>query len=235
VSALRDLVRPTGVITGGTGHRAGPSEGYVRFRASFYQHMGLVAELNGPVVVTGGMGLHTIVDRPLREGLTTYAGRPPLQMRIPLLFDQWQVGQSVDPVIRMLEKMHGRDETIPEPPAMIIEGKGVPHNYRREPNLRFVFDGDPEWDDDVRYSHGVRCYASCVVTVMQKTGVTVLPDPKSGHARRYFRVQSQGPRSLRTIGRYFHVEGGWRTMMRLNPSVRDVDRMLKVGEQVRYQ
>lgn len=230
-----------GVVKGGLDQQPLPAIGSVRFRAVSHEDMGLVVELNGDVIPSG-YGEFGVTDRVGNVGITGYTGRKPLSLQIPLLFDRWTSQDSVEDEVRMLERMHGLDPALDQPPAIIIEGFGVPHSYSRAPNYRFAFNGDIQWDDaDIRYrdSDGHRLFVACTVSAIllvrpQSLAAATTPAADSGSTRHTYTVPKTGhPRTLKGIAKKFGKD--WHAVRKLNPRLPgDPDKALNAGTQVRY-
>lgn len=225
-----------GVVDGGLEERPLPAPGFVRFRAVHSDKMGLVAELNGTVKPTG-YGEHDVTDRPGDVGITSYKGRAPLALAIPLLLDRWSERKSVEAEVRMLERMLGLDSQLDQPPTIIVEGFGVPHSYTRAPQNRFVLSGDPDWGEErFRGTDGHRSYVEVAVTARLLVRPETIEAPGAGgssSARRYYTVPRTGhPRTLRGIAKKRHVD--WRRLRQLNPRLPgDPDHGLRGGTKVR--
>lgn len=215
-----------------------PEPGFVRFRAVRHPHLGLLAELNGPVKVTSGYGEHEVIGRPRQVGLLTYTGREPLTLEIPLLLDKWALRGSVEHEVRVLERLHGLDPDLPGPPRIIIEGIGIPHSYSRDPARRFVLSGNPEWGDEPRIISGARAYVEVVVIARQVPRLETLKEADDdGHgdkARRHFFEVPEGDRhrTLKSIARKFKTD--WKKLRKLNPKLPgDPDHEIPAGTRVR--
>lgn len=75
------------------------------------QRFSVLADLTtGAPTITGGYAKWTVVDRPLRAGLTVFQGYDPSTMDIPILFDDFidGQGQQIEEDIALLELMAGR-------------------------------------------------------------------------------------------------------------------------------
>lgn len=69
----------------------------------------VLADLNtGRPSITGGGAKWNTIDRPQRAGLTVFGGYDPLQLVVPVLFDDFVAGLSVEDDIDLLWKMWGR-------------------------------------------------------------------------------------------------------------------------------
>jgi hypothetical protein len=227
-----------GVAAGGIEPLPLPEPGFIRLRAIAHDNVGLVAELDGPVTAPSGYGTHDIVDRPQRVGITTYHGRAPLTLRIPLLFDRWTTQASVEPEITLLETLFGIRQ-FTRPPQIIVEGFGVPHSYSRDASLRWVLSGDPEWGDDIRFLPvgGHRTFVQVVVNALQVSlpSTVTEPAPPKGRAAPRKHVRSTSTlNTLRKIAK--HNKLNWHTLRTLNPRLpADPDKSLKAGTKVRVR
>lgn len=227
----------SGVVEGGITDLPLPVAGFIRLRAVGHDEVGLVAELDGPVTVPSGYGAYAVVDRPQRVGITTYSGRAPLSLRIPLRFDRWSEQKSIEAEITMLETMLGI-HALSRPPRLIVEGFGVPHSYSRDASLRWTLSGDPEWNEDFRFRPvgGHRCFARVAVTALQVSLPAVVEEIEAGKAgrvaRKSYTVASL--RTLRKIAKRYKVD--WRTLKKLNPKLtKDPDKALPIGTKVRVK
>jgi hypothetical protein len=69
----------------------------------------VLADLNtGRPSITGGGAKWNVIDRPQRAGLTVFGGYDPLQLVVPVLFDSFILGTSVEDDIDLLWRMWGR-------------------------------------------------------------------------------------------------------------------------------
>lgn len=226
-----------GVVEGGLRRLHPPQPGFVRFRAPKHPKIGLVAELNGPIVPVDGFGNESIVDRPGRVGITVDTGRNPYAQRIPILLDRWQQHRSVEPEIRMLERMLGLDRDLPRRPLLVIEGQGIPHSYERAAHLRWKLT-DPDWDDsDIRYvNNRDRAFVAVSVLARVHTVPESLAEPEDGvnvgkRGRAFFRSTSR-LNTLREISR--HVRVPVKDLKKLNEKLpKDPDKALRAGTRVR--
>lgn len=218
-----------GVVEGGLRHLHPPQPGYVRFRAVRNPDLGLVAELDGPIIPVDGFGVDTLTERPGRVSISSDQGRAPFAQRIPLLFDRWQQHRSVEPEIAMLEKLMG----LPRRPILVVEGQGIPHSYERAAHLRWRL-SEPEWGDDIRYVNN-RDRAFITVSVLAR--LVVLPDTLEeqvtvGKSGRVWFHATERLNTLRKVARYVRVP--WRDLRKMNDRLpNDPDKRLKLGTRVR--
>lgn len=85
--------------------------------------------------ITAGFGGWEIMPRPRREGLTVWKGREPFQEDVPVLFDDYIHGGSVETAISALERMALPPAAGKEPPTVTVTGaaarRSVPHSDLR--------------------------------------------------------------------------------------------------------
>lgn len=229
-----------GVVGGGLDDLPLPEPGLVRLRAVAHD-LGVVAELNGTPLPTG-YAVHAVTERKRRVGITSYSGRQPLSLRLPLLLDRWSERASVEREVRVLEQLLGLDALLTAPPQVIVEGFGIPHSYSRAPHLRWVLSGDPEWGDDIRYrgDDGHRSYVPVTVLLLQyerpeKLAAPGADDTAATGRRQYVTVpRGSQQRTLRQIARRRKVR--WQTLRHLNPRLPgDPDKHLPAGTKVRVR
>lgn len=229
-----------GVTSGGLDPKPLPEPGLVRLRAADLRDLGLVAELDGPVVPTGFGGVEA-VTRPGRVGRASYQGRPPLGLTIPLLLDGWHRQRSVEAQITVINGLLGvhadaKGRESGRPPLMIVEGFGVPHSFTREPFRRWRLTGDPQYAEDLRRRapDGHAVFVRVVLTAIEDPQPEATPVADE-RARQVVRVR-KGSRldTLRELAR--HHRSSWTRLVQLNPRLpADPDRQLRDGTRVRVR
>jgi hypothetical protein len=102
--------------------------------------------------VTQGYGGWTEVTRPQRSTLTVWTGSPALRMDLPILFDDWRTGTSVEREISALERLGFPSSSDGWPPRITLSapGSGVPHQ-----NVPWVID-TLTWGDALANTRGNR-------------------------------------------------------------------------------
>lgn len=80
-----------------------------------------------PITVPSGYGGWTVISRQRRVGLTTWEGKDPIRMTVPVLFDGLADGTSQEVLISRLSRMALPPTTGGEPPQVRISGTGVPN------------------------------------------------------------------------------------------------------------
>ena len=127
-----------------------------------------------PPRIVGGYGGWEQIDRPGRSALTQWAGVGAYRLELPLIFDGFFNGSSVDDDCDRLERMARPPAAGVEPPTITISG-AVPQR-----GLNWVIDTDGlDWANDAIYHpRGYRMRQSVVVTLLQRVledRVTELP------------------------------------------------------------
>lgn len=118
----------------------------------------------------GGFGGWAKVKRDRRRSLTEWQGNDPLEIAIPILFDNWAEGTSVENEIKQLEKLAGlgNDDTDgPEPPLIVFNTGGViSHDYHDSKDHEWVI-SEIDFGDCVKNQFGNRVRQIATVTVLQ--------------------------------------------------------------------
>jgi len=71
--------------------------------------------------ISGGYGGWEVVARPHRVSLTNWIGRDPVRMALPIMFDGFIAGDSIEPNITQLTRM-GQPDDDGEPPTLKVHG-----------------------------------------------------------------------------------------------------------------
>lgn len=188
---------------------------------------------------TGGYGGWAKISRDRRRGLTEWQGNDPLEIDIPILFENWAVGTSLEPDILQLEKMAGLgNEGGGEPPLMTFNSGGViSHDFHDAPKHDWVI-SNIVWGDAVKNDFGNRVRQIATVTVTQYISDDVLSSSsakkrknskkgkikkgteRSGGKKKSFTVEFNH-QSLVTIAKKTLGDGNrWHEIAKLN-SIRD--------------
>lgn len=116
----------------------------------------------GPVITAGG-GRWNIVNRPRRGGFTTYDGDDPYRMDVPIFFDGFDTGRSMEDAISILNQMNFAPADYATPPQVRIEG-AVPVK-----NATWVLDPQITWGDQLTIwnKNNYRLRQDCVVHLLQ--------------------------------------------------------------------
>lgn len=108
---------------------AAPPLGWVQIRSTD-PPVTLQARLSGDRPnVDAGYGGWAEVTRPRRRPLSVWVGSPGLRMSLPILFDRFRSGQSVEPQIAALERLATPSASDGTPPRLhfVARGGAVPH------------------------------------------------------------------------------------------------------------
>lgn len=140
---------------------------------------------DGAPEISDGYGGWQVIDRARNVGLVQWNGRNPLTIKIPIMFDNFADGTSLEPDIRQLEKMAGAEINMKQPPLVLINSMGVvPHDAHDATQNDWVI-SEIEWGDSDRNEWGNRVRQAATVTVMEYTyddvigGIGARPSSKS--------------------------------------------------------
>lgn len=169
---------------------------------------------DGGAAITDGYARWTVVDRDGKHSITDFAGQPPYQQTIPVLFDGWKgsikASSSVERDIKQLERL----ATIPQgghhPRIVRLTG-----NVRRL-DLRWVIQGPiawatgPGWEELITDPNtGVRYRQAATVTLLAYKQDVLLNgqgEPKDKNGRRLHKHKvTKREHTLRDVSK--HVYG----------------------------
>jgi hypothetical protein len=241
-SALKGVVRP-GV---GPSNRAIPTPGdsaritFTILNAA-QDSFSVLADLNtGRPTVTGGGAKWNVIDRPQRAGLTVFGGYDPLQLSVPILFDSFIDGTSVENDIDLLWKMWGRGvrsanaSASKAAPVIEVDGDLLPKMIRvsvdnpSPPN--WVITGiDEDSSSAVHNSatHVVRLAATVTLEQFVTTSALASLAPTSASARTKTNVYPVGDTmrnvatKQRTTVAALRTLNGYKSNKTLDPYLRD--------------
>jgi len=122
-----------------------------------------VAGLVGPdgPKITDGYGGWSTVDRPRRQGVTLWTGRPPFKMTVDFVLDGYKKLKPVEIACASLERMALPPTEGKEPPVLKVSGDMVPH-----PGLDWVLE-DIQWGETIRNSSGRRLRQVATLTFIR--------------------------------------------------------------------
>lgn len=180
----------------------------------------IVLRDEAPPKITGGRGGWEVVARRRRKGLTTWVGRDPLSMDVPVLFNGWfDPPYSVDQDKSVLMQMADGDNFV-IPPTVTIEG-----NLPVKGGTWVI--QDLTWGDNTIWIVGddgtdILVRQDCVIKLLQYVEEDVVritainPVPSSYHIR-----PGDTPHSV--AKRFTSVGQNWKELRRINPpgAVRD--------------
>jgi hypothetical protein len=177
---------------------------------------------DGPPKIVGGLGGWSMVARPRRTSITQWAGREPYQMDVPVLFDGWHDGNSVETDIRTLNKMAIGMDYDP-PPTVTISG-ALPVG-----GATWVINAI-DWGDDVYWQQTdrgqfYRLRQDALVHLIQYQAVERLQITVTKSLPNSYTVFRKGE-TLRSIAKSMYGDGSrWKDIQKANPSVRDPNKL----------
>lgn len=127
------------------------------------------ARMLGPAKLTHQHGLGwTQVDRNSRLSLTLYqTGGLGLQLDIPIIFDGFIAGKSIDPAIAKMEKLETYVPSLERTPIVYVDaGGGIPHDRTRDPRRAWVVYGI-DWQDFTMNQSNQRIRQFAAVTLWE--------------------------------------------------------------------
>jgi hypothetical protein len=158
---------------------AAPHVGWVTLTASDPPARLQVRVVDRPNV-TQGYGGWSEVQRPRRSTLTVWQAQPALRMDLPLLFDAYARGGSVERDLALLERLAGPSASDRQPPRVRLAATGlfVPHQDRV-----WVID-NLAWGDAAMTAHGNRTRQQVIVSLLEYVeDVRVAEDSAANRAR----------------------------------------------------
>lgn len=134
---------------------------------------------------TSGYGGWEKIKRDRRISLTEWDGKDPLEIDIPILFENWVQGGSLEGDIKTLEKIAGLGHKDGgEPPLMTFNSGGViSHDYHDAPKHDWVV-SNLVWGDCIKNDYGNRVRQVATVTVTQFIDDDVLSKLSAAAKRR---------------------------------------------------
>jgi LysM repeat protein len=202
-----------------------PARYYYEFKSSNGLSV-VVLRDEAPPKITDGRGGWSVVERRRRKGLTTWGGRNPFRMDVPILFNgQFEPPYSVDQDISVLNMMALGDNFV-VPPTVTVNG------YLPVNGIKWVIE-DLKWGDNAIWLQSqtgetIRVRQDCIVQLLQYveedvvkiTNTSPTPAPNS-----YTTKAGDTPKSI-AKARYGDANM-WKKIRDLNPSkVRDPNQQL---------
>lgn len=154
-----------------------------------------------PVTVQDGYAMLDVVDRPGKIGYSRFLGYDPIQLQLPVMFDNYMAfdGAPVEKAIAVLERMAGRGQftnagRMPPQPlrayATNAQGQNVwvvPQAYQYTSSNKtaplFVVEQIQWAGDDLRDDMGQRVRASATITLQEYTPLTMFTPSASQRAK----------------------------------------------------
>lgn len=151
-----------------------------------------------PPMITDGYAKWTVIDRPLRQGVTVPQGFNPAQMKVSIRLGVWdarfdrrgwdtsaRAAQAVEDDVRNLHWMAGGNFEAGPSPIVYVDsyqdvGRGtrshlVPRDYW---GVGWVINAGIDWGNSLRHSNGSRIYQEATFTLL---GYTALGTPPPAH------------------------------------------------------
>jgi hypothetical protein len=191
----------------------------------------IVLRDEAPPKITDGRGGWNVIDRRRRKGLTTWTGRNPIRMDVPILFNgQFDPPYSIDQDVATLNQMALGDNFV-QPPTVRVTG------YLPVTGIAWVIE-DLTWGDNavwLRSDEGdvVRVRQDCVVKLLQFVKEDVvkvgnLGQVPSNTVPPYHTTEGETPAAI--AKKVYGDDQMWKKIRDLNPSiVRSPNQALKGG------
>lgn len=182
-----------------------------------------------PPKITGGRGGWQIVNRRRRKGLTSWVGRDPLSMDLPVLFNGWYypTPYSIDADKSTLMAMAYGDDFV-DPPTVTIEGN-IPSR-----GVTWVIQ-DLTWGDNSVWildnsGKDILVRQDCVVSLLQYVQEdTVKVLNQATPKQESYKVKSGD--TLRSIAQAKYGDASLWTLIRdANPDIRDPNNLAGTGK-----
>lgn len=162
-----------------------------------------------------------IEARARRVGVTVWKGRPPYRMDVPILFDGWLDGRSVENDVEALDQMADAND-LSQPPTVEIDG-ALP--YR----ATWVIDTIDKGDDVYwvqRGGVGVRLRQDAIVHLIEwspEQRVKILNTRTIPNL-----YVAKGGETLRQVAKQMYGDASkWQVIKKANPGVRDPNAIKK--------
>lgn len=179
---------------------------------------------------TQGFGGWDVIDLRGRIGLTDWKGNDPLAIDLELFFNDDDLTTSVEDAIATLEAYAGRGikRKKDEPSILKVDTAGLmPFDWHQFPDGRWVVNGLDYGDDTIVNSHGNRVRQTVTVALLQhveddrfRYDASRRLKPKGGGSHKTYKSRSGD--TLMTIAKAKLGDASkWRTLQKLNPSIRD--------------
>jgi len=111
--------------------------------------------------ITDGYGGWEIVERPRRQGVTLWTGRPPFTMTLDIIFDGLKKLDPIEILCSSLERLALPPNESEEPPVVKVTGVQIPR-----PGLPWVVE-NIAWGEAIRNGSGRRLRQVATVTLIR--------------------------------------------------------------------
>lgn len=204
----------------------------------------LRAEIGNGFVTPSVSGGWSVTARSREKGITEWAGRSPITMDIPILFDGFMGNDSVEADCRTLYQMMDKPEGKRDEPPIIRLGGEFPVPFK---NRDWVINGIAPGPEERRPRDGHRIRAFFTVTILEHVPGDVIVVRKSSPAKKHQQKSKDGKNSPSKQPRTYTVKNGdtlqkiaarllgdqkrWHDIKELN-NIRDPNN-LKVGQKLK--
>lgn len=175
-----------------------------------------VLRAEAPPKESGGTAIWEVVDRPNRTGISVFRGRNPVRVDLPIMFDDFKRGRSVEPKIQMLKDMASPPGPHVPPTRIKVDG-GYPSRY-----LTWVIESI-DWGDMVYYNKigtaVVRVRQDAVVHLLQYVAPELvrLKQQQSRNAPNFTRYKvKKGDTLSKLAAKYYHDRDKWTVIAKAN-------------------
>lgn len=172
-----------------------------------------------PPTITQGSGRWNEVTRPRRTSFVTYNGSDLYRMDVPILFDGWDTGRSMEDAISILNQMCQSPGDYTPPPTVDIEG-AVPVK-----GGKWVLDPMPTWGTQVIWHpDGYRLRQDCVVHLLEFVEADNL-SIKPPATNQIYHVKAGD--TLKSISKQFYGTPKFWSVIKNANKIRDVKKLPK--------
>jgi hypothetical protein len=175
---------------------APPAVGWVRLTAADPPLQVTARLAEDPPTLTEGFGGWDVVERPRRPPLTSFKAPPGRQLSLPLMFDAWRAGVSIEGALGRLAQMGRPSSSDGETPQLRItaRGGGVPGQ-----GLTWVISAI-EWGEKLVNEAGDRVRQQVTLTLLEYVEDVYLQERSAANRRRkkaQARKRKRGAKSKR--------------------------------------
>jgi hypothetical protein len=204
-----------------------PDRYFYTFRSSKGQVVKVMRGDDSASIVGGEGGWNTIA-RPRRTSLTQWGGRDPYSMDVPIIFDGWRYGVSVEREIRMFQEM-ARGYDFSPPPTIKIDG-ALPIN-----GATWVITSI-DWGNEVFWSQAAKSQSAqgsyyrlrqdAVVHLLQFQDEQRLKITLTNSLPNQYTVPKGTKTTLKDIAKAMYGNGSrWKEIQQANPKIRDPNKV----------
>lgn len=191
---------------------------------------------------TGGGPAIGRVARPKAKPLTEYTSQTEQQIvlsfKLSSFDDDEPRAAANERKLRKLYRLWGIDKSSDDPELLIVTGDpagAIPYDSNSHPGKRWWLEDVSEDDGAIRNDKGNRMLVSGTVTLtefVEDEGLDTLKvkKKKKGTKAKHYTVKKGD--TLSKIAARLKIKGGWKTLQKLNPKIRD-PKNIKPGDRIR--